>query len=142
MKSGKRTKKVDVRLLKRNTMVINAKAIIDHLDLIGAELGRTGNNINQLARYANTLQKRGSLSMQIMNRFEVLFHKHIEIQNLLEVSLRKSSGRWVNEIMNSSTQRFNRSAAQLLNRSMVNSELRHKSSLDENRDSYRYRYLH
>ena len=117
MKSGKRTKKVDVRfteeeyqlilalemslgvskteiirmrLLNRSSaMVINAKAMFDQLDLVGAELGRTGNNINQLARYANTLHKRGMLSVQIMDRFEILFHKHIEIQNLLEISLRK-----------------------------------------------------
>ena len=117
LKSGKRTKKVDVRfteeeyllilalekslgvskteiirmrvLNRSSAMVINAKAMIDQLDLIGAELGRTGNNINQLARYANTLQKRGLFSVQIMDRFEILFHKHIEIQNLLEVSLRK-----------------------------------------------------
>ena len=117
LKSGKRIKKVDVRfteeeylvivalekslaisktelirmrvLNRSSAIVINAKAMIDHLDLIGAELGRTGNNINQLARYANTLHKRGLLSVQIMDRFELLFHKHIEIQNLLEVSLRK-----------------------------------------------------
>ena len=117
LKSGKRTKKVDVRfteeeylvivalekslavsktelirmrvLNRSSAMVINANAMIDQLDLIGAELGRTGNNINQLARYANTLHKRGLLSVQIMDRFEILFHKHIEIQNLLEVSLRK-----------------------------------------------------
>ena len=117
LKSGKRTKKVDVRfteeeyllilalekslgvskteiirmrvLNRSSAMVINAKAMIDQLDLIGVELGRTGNNINQLARYANTLQKRGLFSVQIMDRFEILFHKHIEIQNLLEVSLRK-----------------------------------------------------
>lgn len=117
LKSGKRTKKVDVRfteeeyllilglekslgisktelirmrvLDRSSAIVINAKAMIDQLDLVGAELGRTGNNINQLARYANTLHKRGLLSVQIMDRFEILFHKHIEIQNLLEVSLRK-----------------------------------------------------
>ncbi|WP_084498401.1 plasmid mobilization relaxosome protein MobC [Pedobacter sp. V48] len=39
-------------LNRSSAMVINAKALMDH-DLVGAELGRTGNNINQLARYAN-----------------------------------------------------------------------------------------
>jgi len=117
LKDGKRTKKIDVRfteeeyqlildlektlgisrteiirirVLNRSShIVVNAKAMIEQLDLIGAELGRTGNNINQLARYANTLNKRGLLSPQIAERFDILFEKHIQIQTLLEVSLRK-----------------------------------------------------
>lgn len=117
MKSGKRTKKIDARFTEEEYqliqdlektlgvskteiirirvlngsahLVVNAKAMIEQLDQIGAELGRTGNNINQLAKYANTLNKRGIMSSQIAERFEILFEKHIQIQTMLEISLRK-----------------------------------------------------
>lgn len=117
MKSGKRTKKIDarfteeeyqliqdlektlriskteiirIRVLNRSThLVVNAKALIEQLDRIGTELGRTGNNINQLAKYANILSQRGLMSSQIAERFDILFEKHIQIQAMLEVSLRK-----------------------------------------------------
>ena len=117
MKSGKRTKKIDARfteeefaviialesslgiskteivrrrVLNRSAqLVVNAQAMVSELDGIGAELGRSGNNINQLARYANTLNKRGLLSAQIIERFDVLLEKHNEIQVKLEVTLRK-----------------------------------------------------
>lgn len=117
MEVGKRTKKIDVRfnedeyqlivdlektlgiskteiirtrVLNRSShIVVNAKAMIEQLDQIGTDLGRTGNNINQLARYANILNKRGLMSPQIAERFDILFEKHIQVQTLLEVSLRK-----------------------------------------------------
>lgn len=38
-------------------IAINGVNLIASLDKIGAELGRSGNNINQLAKHANTLNK-------------------------------------------------------------------------------------
>ena len=117
MKSGQRIKKIDARftleefnmirdlektlgirrtdiirmrvLENSDQVVINAGDLIDRLDISGAELNRIGNNINQLARYANTLNKRGLLSPQIIERFNQLLGDYLEMQQKLEVSLRK-----------------------------------------------------
>ncbi|RYE26817.1 MAG: plasmid mobilization relaxosome protein MobC, partial [Sphingobacteriaceae bacterium] len=39
------------------SQVVNGVNLIASLDKIGADLGRAGNNINQLARHANTLTR-------------------------------------------------------------------------------------
>jgi hypothetical protein len=113
---GKRTKKVDARftedeyqlvlqleqtlgvskteLVRRGLLnnapaiILNAKTMISELDSIGAELGRSGNNINQLARYANILQKANRLSPVVIERFNRLFEDHLRLREVLEVSLR------------------------------------------------------
>jgi len=69
--------------------VINAKDLMASLDGIGAELGRCGNNINQLARYANILKKKGLASPLILERFDLLFSQYLDNQTLLDASLRK-----------------------------------------------------
>lgn len=85
-----KTEIIRVRALSGTTqLVINAREMIAQLDHIGAELARVGNNINQLAKYANSLQKRGMLSEQIVERFNLLFQQHIKIQLDLETALRK-----------------------------------------------------
>lgn len=114
---GKRTKKIDVRftedeyrtilalenelgicktdlvrtrlLQNAPAILINAREAIAQLDAIGAELGRSGNNINQLARYANTLRKRDILSPFVIERFNTLFECYIVNQKDLETALRK-----------------------------------------------------
>lgn len=70
-------------------LVINARDLIAQLDLIGTELGRSGNNINQLAKYANTLSKQGVLSAVIAERYNDLLHQYNTHQTALEVVLRK-----------------------------------------------------
>lgn len=69
--------------------IINAKELIGELKKIGTELGRSGNNINQLARYANTLNKKDVLSPQVMDSFNLLFAEHLENRRALTVALRK-----------------------------------------------------
>ncbi|HEY4198552.1 MAG TPA: plasmid mobilization relaxosome protein MobC [Mucilaginibacter sp.] len=69
--------------------IINAKEMIGELDSIGTELGRSGNNINQLARYANTLNKKSILSPQVIAQFNMLFEQYIKNQRGLETTLRK-----------------------------------------------------
>jgi hypothetical protein len=114
---GKRTKKIDARFteeeynvilelektlgvrksdLVRTSLlqdarltIINAKELIEMLDGIGAEMGRCGNNINQLAKYANILNKKGRLSPVVIERFDLLFENYIKNQQLLETALRK-----------------------------------------------------
>jgi hypothetical protein len=69
-------------------VVLNAKELIRSLDSIGAELGHSGNNINQLARYANILNKKRMLSPVVMDRFNILFEQYIGHQKNLEAALR------------------------------------------------------
>lgn len=85
----KRTDLIRMRILQSSKAIINARELIVQLDQLGAELGRIGNNINQLARYANTLNKRSLLSPQIIERYNVLLAEFIKIEHQLEISLRK-----------------------------------------------------
>ena len=70
-------------------LVINAKELIAELAIIGAEMNREGNNINQLARHANTLRLQGRLGADVVSHFIRLMDAHLENQQKLEVSLRK-----------------------------------------------------
>ena len=69
--------------------VLNTKELIRKLDAIGAESGRAGNNINQLARYANILNKRGIVSPALIERFNHLFESYLKNQAELQIALRK-----------------------------------------------------
>ncbi|MGZ3751869.1 MAG: plasmid mobilization protein [Flavisolibacter sp.] len=85
-----KTDLVRLRLLDNATaVVINAKELIGSVDGIGTELGRCGNNINQLAKYANILQKKGRLDKSLIDQFNVLMTGYLEKQEQLEVSLRR-----------------------------------------------------
>ncbi|MEI2273586.1 MobC family plasmid mobilization relaxosome protein [Sphingobacterium sp. ML3W] len=69
-------------------VIINVNELLHKLDAIGAELGRAGNNINQLARHANTLNKQGNLKEQVVREFNNLFADYIHMQQELERQLR------------------------------------------------------
>jgi len=86
----RRTDLVRSRLLQDAQLtIINAKELIGLLEEIGAEMGRSGNNINQLAKYANILNKHGRLSPVVIERFNVLYGQYIAQQKMLETALRK-----------------------------------------------------
>ncbi|WP_243770776.1 plasmid mobilization protein [Mucilaginibacter rubeus] len=117
MADGKRSKKIDVRfteeeyrmillweetlginktdlirgrvLQKTKEVIVNAKALIEEIDAIGTELGRCGNNINQLARHANTLNKAGRLNPSVINEFNRLFTDYLKRIETLETTFRK-----------------------------------------------------
>ncbi len=85
-----KTDLIRIRVLSdANKIVINSKELIHHLDKVGAELGRIGNNINQLAKQANTLKLQGALNPVTISKFNALFEDYIKVQQLLEISLRK-----------------------------------------------------
>jgi hypothetical protein len=85
----RKTDLVRMRLLgDAPAVVLNAKELIRSLDSIGAELGHSGNNINQLARYANILNKKRMLSPVVMERFNILFEQYLSHQKNLEAALR------------------------------------------------------
>ena len=78
------------RVLGGGTAVtINTKELLGQLDSIGAELGRSGNNINQLARHANILNRQQRLDPGIVSEFNALFTDYIRIQRELEKTLRQ-----------------------------------------------------
>jgi hypothetical protein len=70
-------------------VLVNAKEMLRLLDAIGLELARSGNNLNQLARYANILKKRSMLSPVVVERFNYLFETYLSQQKDLDSSLRK-----------------------------------------------------
>ncbi len=69
--------------------VVNAKELIGILNELGAEMGRCGNNINQLAKYTNILKMKGVVSPVVIERFNLLFEQYIGNQQALETALRK-----------------------------------------------------
>jgi len=117
LKDGKRVKKLDVRFTEdeyssllamekefgisktelvrmrvlhgADRIVLNSKELIRVLDGIGAEIGRSGNNINQLAKYANTLNLSGSVPSAVASKFNTLMADHIQVQRGIETALRK-----------------------------------------------------
>jgi len=76
-------------LNKAGTTIINARELLQRLDGIGAEMGRSGNNINQLAKHANTLKLQGNLAPQIVSRFNDLMAGYIKVYQQMEIALRK-----------------------------------------------------
>ncbi|RYX87499.1 plasmid mobilization relaxosome protein MobC [bacterium] len=68
---------------------VNGVALIASLDTLGSELGRSGNNINQLAKHANILNKTSKLDESVITRFNVLFAEYIKAQESIEVVIRK-----------------------------------------------------
>lgn len=71
-----------------NAIVINSRELIARLDLISTELGRSGNNINQLAHYTNILKLKDVLAPDIVERSNRLFGLYLEQQKSLEGLLR------------------------------------------------------
>lgn len=92
-----KTELVRFRTLKDGEkMLMDAKGLISALDSIGAEMNRIGNNINQLARHANTLNLNGELSPVVIGQFNKLFSEYLGAQRDLQQAFRqimRSSGK-------------------------------------------------
>jgi uncharacterized protein (DUF1778 family) len=85
-----KTDLVRMRLLENaQSVIINAKELITVADSIGTELGRCGNNINQLAKYANILQKKGKADAAVLGQLNALLAGYLDMQQRLEISLRQ-----------------------------------------------------
>lgn len=70
-------------------LLVNTGALMKGLDAISLELARSGNNINQLARYANRLQRHGVLSPKVVLDLFDTFAVHQRRQGELQVLFRK-----------------------------------------------------
>ena len=81
---------VRVRVLQHSKkMLVNTTEIMKLMDSIGTEIGRSGNNINQLAKHANTLHQQGVLHSTIMRDFAPLLTEYIRLQRRLEQCIRQ-----------------------------------------------------
>lgn len=81
---------VRLRVLRNSDKtLIHGGQLIQKLDTVGVELSRAGNNINQLARHANTLDKRGEIHMLQVSEVDRLLGEHIKLQRELEVLMRQ-----------------------------------------------------
>jgi len=73
------------RLTGKGSIIQRPREVLEALDRIGAEIGRIGNNINQMTKLAHMMEKEGKLSEQTIRRFaEELDNYH---QALKELSL-------------------------------------------------------
>ena len=81
---------VRIRVLQHSKkMLVNTTEIMKLLDGIGTEIGRSGNNINQLAKHANTLQQQGMLHSTLIRDLAPLLTEYIRLQRRLEQSIRQ-----------------------------------------------------
>lgn len=69
-------------------ILVDSKTILEMLDKLGSELGRSGNNINQLARHINTLKLQGRLEPGELSRFPSLIADYIKYQRQIEQEFR------------------------------------------------------
>lgn len=77
------------RVLNRSSRIlVDSKTILQMLDTLGSELGRSGNNINQLARHINTLKLQGKLEPGELSRFPSLIADYIKYQRQIEQEFR------------------------------------------------------
>ena len=84
------TELIRARVINNNqSLLINAKEAIQTLDKISMELNRAGNNINQIARYTNSLKLMELENMDILPEFNKIFGNYILIQQDLEKALRR-----------------------------------------------------
>ncbi len=85
-----RTELVRMRVLEGSgRFILNSKEVVARLAFAGTELARIGNNINQLARYANILHKKGLLSPQVIERYNQLLANYTGMQELLAKEIRR-----------------------------------------------------
>jgi hypothetical protein len=59
---------------RRSVNITNKQELIKKLDVIGTQIGKIGNNINQIAKYANIQLKSGKIDQRTLERF----NKHME----------------------------------------------------------------
>lgn len=71
-----------------NNSELKSKQALKQFDFITTELARIGNNVNQLARYCNTLSKSGQLSPAIINKIQNEIEQFTKLQKIIYESYR------------------------------------------------------
>ncbi len=81
---------VRIRVLQHSKrMLVNTTEVMKLLDSIGTEIGRSGNNINQLAKHANILRQQGMLHVALISDLIPLLTEYVRLQRELEQSIRQ-----------------------------------------------------
>lgn len=60
-----------------NKVFLNARELLKTLNIISGEIGRIGNNINQLARHANTVKKNSNVPIGVVTNFNDLMTEYL-----------------------------------------------------------------
>ena len=70
---------------RKSVSIINKKDLIKQLDRIGVQIHRIGNNINQIAKYANIQLKSGKIDQRTLDNFNFQMEQYLkEKQNLVK----------------------------------------------------------
>ena len=73
---------------RKSMSMINKKDLIKQVDRIGVEIGRVGNNINQIAKYANIQMKAGKIDQRTLNNFNDQMADYLKSQQNLAKAYR------------------------------------------------------
>ena len=76
-------------LFGRAVTLMNVREFLPTLKSLITELRQSGNNINQLAKYANYAQNNGITNVEVVTEFNQLFSKHIKVERKIEELKRK-----------------------------------------------------
>ncbi|MGV8135975.1 MAG: plasmid mobilization relaxosome protein MobC [Mangrovibacterium sp.] len=70
-------------------LTFNHVELLKELHQLNLELARAGNNINQLAKYANTLNKVGKLRPEIADKLHAVLSSYLQKQDEVRITFRK-----------------------------------------------------
>lgn len=70
-------------------VIMNYHELFKELHEIGTEFSRAGNNINQLAKHANALNKMGKLDNSVIDMLTLLLEDYVKKKEEVRVVLRK-----------------------------------------------------
>ncbi len=70
-------------------LTFNHVELLKELHQMNLELARTGNNINQLAKYANTMNKVGKLKPEIADKLHTSLSTYLQKQDEVRSAFRK-----------------------------------------------------
>lgn len=70
-------------------ITFNHIELLKELHILNLELARAGNNINQLARYANTINKAGRLEPEIADKLNTILASYIQKLDDVRLAFRK-----------------------------------------------------
>lgn len=71
-----------------NKVLFNVKELLKTLHVISGDLGRVGNNINQLARHTNTINKNSNVPISIVADFNTLMADYLLVEQDLHKAFR------------------------------------------------------
>ncbi|WP_256009444.1 plasmid mobilization protein [Desertivirga xinjiangensis] len=69
-------------------VLVQGRELLAQMDKIGTEMGRSGNNINQLAKHTNALNKLGLIPASTVEEFNKLLSNHLRQQKEIEKLMR------------------------------------------------------